>query len=234
MWNGKNKAITFSFDDGVEQDVRVIEIMERYGLKGTFNLNSCLFGIDASYMHGDKKIEAKFLTEDRIREVYKNQEVAAHTAHHYNLTKVDDATAIDELNTDVRQLGAIVGYPIRAMAYPSGGVNHDDRVVNLVKNHTPIRFARTTISSNSFAMQADLLRFNPTVYFKWTKDMFALAEQFLSLKTDEPQVFYIWGHTYELDEAVDMTWEKFEEFCRLISGKEDIFYGTNSQVFLDK
>jgi hypothetical protein len=40
MWNGKNKAFTFSFDDGVLQDIRAIEIMNKYGLKGTFNLNS--------------------------------------------------------------------------------------------------------------------------------------------------------------------------------------------------
>ena len=45
MWNGKKKAITFSFDDGVTQDIRVIKILNQYGLKGTFNLNSGFFGL---------------------------------------------------------------------------------------------------------------------------------------------------------------------------------------------
>ena len=45
MWNGKKKAITFSFDDGTIQDVRLIEILNKYGLKGTFNLNSSLLGL---------------------------------------------------------------------------------------------------------------------------------------------------------------------------------------------
>ena len=40
MWNGKKKAITFSFDDGVTQDRRLVEIFNKYGLKATFNLNS--------------------------------------------------------------------------------------------------------------------------------------------------------------------------------------------------
>ena len=40
MWNNKKKAITFSFDDGVEQDIKFIEICDKYGLKATFNLNS--------------------------------------------------------------------------------------------------------------------------------------------------------------------------------------------------
>ena len=42
MYQGKNKAITFSYDDGVTQDRRLIEILNRYGLKATFNINSGL------------------------------------------------------------------------------------------------------------------------------------------------------------------------------------------------
>lgn len=33
------KAVTFSYDDGVTQDIRLVEILNRYGLKATFNLN---------------------------------------------------------------------------------------------------------------------------------------------------------------------------------------------------
>ena len=35
MWNGKLKAVTFSFDDGVTQDIKLIEILNKYGLKAT-------------------------------------------------------------------------------------------------------------------------------------------------------------------------------------------------------
>ena len=38
------KYFTLSFDDGLEQDKRIIALMKQYGLKGTFNLNSGLFG----------------------------------------------------------------------------------------------------------------------------------------------------------------------------------------------
>jgi hypothetical protein len=44
MWNGKKKALTFSYDDGVTQDIRMTGLLNRYGLKGTFNLNSELLG----------------------------------------------------------------------------------------------------------------------------------------------------------------------------------------------
>ena len=48
------------------------------------------------------------------------------------------------------------------------------------------------------------------------------------MQPDTPQLFYVWGHSYEFD-AHD-TWGKFEEFCRLIAGHDDIFYGTNREV----
>ena len=44
MFNGKNKAITFSYDDGVTQDKRLIDIFNKYNLKATFNINSELLG----------------------------------------------------------------------------------------------------------------------------------------------------------------------------------------------
>ena len=33
MWNGKKKAVTFSYDDGVEQDRRLIALFNKYGMK---------------------------------------------------------------------------------------------------------------------------------------------------------------------------------------------------------
>ena len=60
--------------------------------------------------------------------------------------------------------------------------------------------------------------------------MFALGEKFLTLETETPALFYVWGHSYEFD-AWNF-WDRFEEFCRMMSGKEDIFYGTNKEVLL--
>ena len=36
----KKKAITFSYDDGVMQDVRLSSLMKKHGVKATFNINS--------------------------------------------------------------------------------------------------------------------------------------------------------------------------------------------------
>ena len=37
---GRGKAVTISYDDGVQQDIEMIALMRKYGIKGTFNLNS--------------------------------------------------------------------------------------------------------------------------------------------------------------------------------------------------
>lgn len=37
---GKMKAITFSYDDGTTQDIRLVELLNKYNLKSTFNINS--------------------------------------------------------------------------------------------------------------------------------------------------------------------------------------------------
>ena len=41
---GKAKALTMSYDDGKVQDRRLIDIFNKYGIKGTFNLNYGLVG----------------------------------------------------------------------------------------------------------------------------------------------------------------------------------------------
>lgn len=38
--DGKAKAVTFSYDDGVPQDKRLSEIFTKYSIKATFNFNN--------------------------------------------------------------------------------------------------------------------------------------------------------------------------------------------------
>jgi uncharacterized protein with ParB-like and HNH nuclease domain len=56
-------------------------------------------------------------------------------------------------------------------------------------------------------------------------------EKFYNEETQENRIFYIWGHSYEMDAEL-LSWEDFDSFCAMISKKENIFYGTNSEVLL--
>ncbi len=234
MWNGKSKAITFSFDDGVTQDSDLIKILDDYGLKATFNLNSGFLGGHWSLKVGSVPVVHNKILPEKVKDIYKNHEVAAHTVHHYCLPTLSDEEIVKEVEEDVQALENLVGYELCGMAYPCDGVNNDDRVAEVLRKHTKMQYARTITSTHSFDLQTNLMRFNPTVYYIETEKMFALAEKFLAMETEEDKTFYIWGHAYEMDGDLAISWKEFERFCKLISGKKDIFYGTNKEVLLYK
>lgn len=226
MFYGKMKAVTFSYDDGVAQDKRLLDIFNRYGLKGTFNLNSGKLNED--YYAPDGEVRYKIRPRE-IKNVYQGHEVAVHTVTHTNLTTLDTEDIIREVEQDRIALEDIVGYPVVGMAYPCGGVNNDDRVAEVLRNDTKVRYSRTTTSTFCFEPQENLYRFNPTVKHTEWEQLERLTEEFLSAVPDTPMLFYIWGHSYEFD--FDDSWARFEAVCRELAHRDDVFYGTNRQVF---
>ena len=226
------KAVTFSYDDGVTQDIRLAELFRKYGLKATFNINSGFLGRTGSLVRESYTVRHDKVSASDLRSVYEGHEIAAHTLKHPTLTKLDDdAEIIRQVEEDRLALSELAGYEVIGFAYPGGGVNYNSRIAELIRKNTGVKYCRITVSTHSFDVQTDLYEFKPTVYHHGEFDKtFELAEKFLASKPDTPQVFYIWGHAYELDIRND--WDRFEELCRLLSGKDDIFYGTNREVIL--
>ena len=99
----KSKALTLSYDDGVRQDKRLITIMQKYGLKGTFNINGGLFG--------DKYegVEKGRMTKEEALDLYlpSGMEVAIHGYRHLSLSSVDTSLALDDVITDRKALESI-------------------------------------------------------------------------------------------------------------------------------
>ena len=230
---GKLKAITFSYDDGVTQDVQLVELMNKYGLKGTFNLNSERIGTRGMITRGNKLVSYYKLFPEDVKRVYEGHEVAAHTLNHLLLPSIeDDGEIIRQVEQDRLNLSELMGYEVVGFAYPGGGKNYNERVADLIKNNTGIKYARTTVDTDSFDLQSDLFMFKPNVYHVMNYDrLMEMGKKFLELETDKPQIFYVWGHSYEIDYYSER-WEKLEEFFKLISNRDDIFYGTNKDVLL--
>ena len=229
---GKRKAVTFSYDDGVTQDIRLIELLNKYGLKCTFNLNSDLLGERGILIRENQRISHYKIHPEDVKYVYEGHEVAVHTLTHPNLTTLDEKEIIRQVEQDRLNLSELVGYEVKGMAYPCGGVNNNDEVAEIIKNNTGVRYCRTITDTDSFDMQKNLYRFNPNVYHIIEYErLMKMGEEFVSMKTEIPQIFYIWGHAYEMDFHPDY-WNKLEEFFALISNRDDIFYGTNAEVLL--
>jgi len=229
---GKLKAVTFSYDDGVTQDVRLIEMLNKYNLKCTFNINSGLLGTGKILIREGKRIAHYKVRPEDVKYIYEGHEVAAHTLTHPKLPTKDEAEIIRQVEEDRLALSDLVQYEVIGMAYPGGGVNNDDRVAEIVKNHTGVRYARTITNTDSFDIQKNLYRFNPNVYHIMEYErLMELGRKFVQLEPDKPQIFYIWGHSYEMDYKTQH-WSRLEDFFRMISNRDDIFYGTNAEVLL--
>ena len=227
----KLKAVTFSYDDGITQDIRLIELLNKYDLKCTFNLNSELLGKNGTLERNGMIISHYKIHPSDVRSIYNGHEIAAHTLTHPLLTKLNEEEIIRQVENDRLNLSDLAGYEVVGMAYPCGGVNNDDRVAGIIKRNTGIKYCRTIATNESFDVQDDLFRFDPTLFHLNFDRMMELGQRFVDMQADKPQIFYVWGHSFEMDYGPDL-WIRLEEFFKLISGKDDIFYGTNSEVLL--
>ena len=120
--NGLSKALTLSYDDGVEQDIRLVGIMNKYGLKGTFNLSGGLFAPEGTvYPLG--QIHRR-MSKSAAYDLYANcgQEIALHAYTHPDLTLLSSGTAAYQIVKDREALEDMFGRIVRGMAYPYGTI----------------------------------------------------------------------------------------------------------------
>ncbi len=224
-WTEKfRKAFVLSYDDGVYQDIRLVEILNRYGLKCTFNLNSGL--MEPPYVWEADGVRVERMPPQTLPQLYVGHEIASHTLHHCDLTQLSDGEVSKQVTDDISALEKIFSRSVTGFAYPFG--NTDKRVKSLLKT-CGVKYARGVRSTHSFGLPDDLLDISPTCRHK-EEEIFDLARKFIELKPDRPEIFLMWGHSYEFD--MQRGWERFERFCDLIAGHSDIYYGTMEQIFL--
>ncbi len=223
---GKERALTLSYDDGVEQDIRLIDIMKKHGLKGTFNLNSDLYAPEGT-VYPEGQIHRR-MTLSQAQALYKDSgmEVAVHSLTHPHLNKLPANICNYEVLQDRINLEREYDCIVRGMAYPYGP--HNDQIVNILKQ-CGIAYSRTVISTESFEIPTDWLRLPATCHHANPRLM-ELAKCFLGEKrTRDPYLFYLWGHSYEF-EAND-NWNVIEEFAEYIGNRDEVWYATNIEIY---
>lgn len=224
---GLHKALTLSYDDGVEQDIKLIEIMKKYGLKGTFNISSGIYAKEGT-VYAPGTIHRR-MTEKVITDLYtKNgMEVATHGLTHPFLSRLPVNLATKEICEDRKNLEEQFGIIVRGHAYPFGAYN--ETVKDILKN-SGIVYARTVKSTHWFGLPDDWLELDPTCHHDDEK-LFDLCDMFLKMNGDwgYPQMFYLWGHAYEFE--ANNNWERIEQFAEKMSGKSDIWYATNGEIY---
>lgn len=244
------KFFTVSFDDGLEQDKITLEMMRKYGVKGTFNLNSGLFGekSDIKYMDkygmanvpkGQRKrgfwkfADADRIPADEIRQVYEGMELATHSVHHVDLSKLSAEEVKNELTRDREALQQYTDLPVVGHAFPFGKTSAE--VENVLKNNGFL-YARGVTSEKAkrnFAFPENPLNFKPTCWHI-EPSMEKLVDQFIAAEpTDGDMLFYLWGHGYEFDfVSLKGLRNAYERIFDKIAAHDEIIKCTNAEAFL--
>ncbi len=213
----KTKVFTMSFDDGTLFDREMVRILDQYGIKCTFNLNSALLGTD------------NHVSLQELNDLYANHEIAVHTCTHPHLENLDNAGILQEVLKDREALERLFHKIVRGMAYPFGLT--DDRVAECVRN-CGIDYARTVNDTYNFTLPKDFLKWNPTCH-QIDGHLDEIIERFLVPDdTEHPwritaKVFYLWGHSYEFEDCFD----RLENICKKLAGNDAVWYATNGEIF---
>jgi peptidoglycan/xylan/chitin deacetylase (PgdA/CDA1 family) len=215
--NGVKKAVTMSYDDGPFEDYRLVEIFNKYGLKGSFFLNT-------NYLDSDESSQPHKVNIKDVAKLYKGHEIAVHTLNHPDLRCVTDNRFREEVLENRRVLENIAGYPVRGMSYPYGTYN--DKVVDML-GYLGVEYSRTIQSHKAFYCPDNFLTWHPTCHHN---DALECIPAFDSNRWNiDMALFYVWGHSYEFDRNGDK-WDIIEEFAKRISGREDTWYATNIEI----
>ena len=216
----KTRAVTLSYDDGAGSDRKMVEILNRYGMKCTFNLNPCSMKQDANYVQPHE-----------LAELYSGHEIAAHGFTHPHLHDLDLGGVAYQIVKCREALEAASGRLVQGFAYPFGLVETKG-LVECIEN-CGIRYARTADATEKFKLPIDFMRWAPTCHHASPR-LPALIDAFLTPDDASrawrvrPLLMFIWGHSYEFKDK----WEKLEEICQRLGGRDEIWYVTNG-AFVD-
>lgn len=210
----RKKALTLSYDDGMVYDRQLVDMFDRYKLKATFHLSSGRLGFTG---------EDEYVKEDEIEDLYEGHEISSHFVNHPHPLQLNKGRLLNEVIEDKRKLEDLSGSIVRGMSYPYG--EFSDEIVTVMES-AGIEYSRTVNSTGNFSLPGDFLRWDPTCHHN---DAHRHLDQFLNpFGYEDLMLYYVWGHSFEFHR--ENTWEMMEDFCRKVSGHEDVWYATNIEI----
>ncbi len=217
---GKLKALTLSYDDAQRHDERMVGILDKHGIKCTFNLNN------------RDNTDDFYIRPEEYNTLYKNHEVAVHGKDHVFMKHTPLGALVNEIIENRLAIERATGRIVQGMAYPYGPF--DEKSVEVLKS-CGIKYSRTTPKTYKFDLPKDWYGWEATCHHQ-DENLFELCDNFLALKEPaeswvrlDARLFCMWGHSYEFHR--NNNWERLEEFCEKMGGQDDIWYATNMEIY---
>lgn len=222
---GKAKVLTLSYDDCLIQDIKLIKILDQYGMKATFNVNTGLY-LNEDAIREKSQYRLK-LSEAKALYINSGHEVAVHALNHLFLQNLKTDEILTEILEDRRNIEKEYGTLARGMAYPYG--TYSSEVIECLKK-CGICYARTIKPSRGFSFPENWLELDPTCHHN-NPNLMDLADKFVNQtpRNGENWLFYLWGHSHEFD--VNDNWSVMEHFAMRVGNRDDVWYATNIEVY---
>lgn len=219
---GKKKAFNITYDDGVLQDIRFVQLLNRYGLKGTFNLNSELMRNEFAWIHPNGT-EVRRLPEAAVVSLYEGHEVASHTLTHPYMHDLPEWEIMRQLGEDRKNLERLFGREVKGFAVPFDF--YSETIARCAEN-CGFEYARMSEFSGSFSPCRDWYYWKTGVYHI-EPNLTDFVAGFLNTR-EELAVCQIVGHSYDLD--AQNLWGTMELICAAVAAQEDVWSCTNLEL----
>jgi peptidoglycan/xylan/chitin deacetylase (PgdA/CDA1 family) len=219
---GKTKAFNITYDDGVLQDERFVALLNRYGIKGTFNLNSQLMREEFAWTHPNG-MQVRRLAPECAKHLYDGHEIAAHTLTHPYMHALQDAELYRQLKSDKDNLEELFGKEVKGFAVPFD--YYDDRIADCAKA-CGFAYARMSEFTGNYTPCTDFYHWKTGIYHI-DPDLPDYVAGFLNTR-EELAVCQIVGHSYDLD--AENLWGTMELICAAVSKCDDIWFCTNAEL----
>lgn len=199
------KICILSFDDGTVYDRRFVALLNKYGMKGTFNLNS---GLEDFVWHFEDRFPIRRqILSDTVTQ-YRGHEIASHSAHHHWLNTLTPPQLSREIEEDCAALKKIFGVEQLGFAVPFTACG--EREIRIIRKY--VRYIRLSELSDSFALPEDPYRI-PIHGLYNDPDIYEKLERF-SQSTLDVSLFVMAGHSYEFE--VFDHWQYMEDMIQYI------------------
>jgi peptidoglycan/xylan/chitin deacetylase (PgdA/CDA1 family) len=239
--NHAASLVTTSWDDGHPLDLRIADLLERYGLTGTFYI--------------PRNVGWPTMTAGEIRELGSRFEVGAHTLDHIALNRAPDDEALRQLSGSREWIEEVTGKPCRIFCFPGGQYRREQlplvrgagylaaRTVELLSTDLPCRagglvLIPTTVQAyphSPLAYTRNALKrlslvnlFRTRAFFSW-RNWCELGLALLERTLGQGGVFHLWGHSWEIEQ--EHQWDPLEELLAMIAANKDkVTCLTNSEL----
>ena len=249
-WNGSSVSsgtafqkcwITTSWDDGHPLDLRIGDLLNKYGLTGTFYV--------------PRAAEQEVMAPDQIRHLCRKFEIGAHTLDHTYLDSIPDTTAMEQIIGSRRWVEDLTGKECRSFCFPGGKFRkfhlklvseagfRAARTVELLNVQGPqwannlwlipttiqvFPHSRIAYARNAFKRRkvASLLRLRTLLL---STNWVAIARELLLQISETGGTFHLWGHSWEIDR--EQQWQPLEDLFSTLKEYQGRFLSvTNGQL----